>query len=114
KFAPRITRVVMLYNPPAAKFAEYWLNPFKTASITVEPIVAPVNDISELESVVAAQSREPNGGLIVMPDTMDAHRFEITSLAARYRLPAVYAHRFFVVLDGLLSYGVEPGITLKH
>jgi len=110
EIAPRITRVVMLYNPPAAKFAEYWLNPFKTAaaSITVEPIVAPINDMSELESVVAAQSREPNGGLIVMPDSfMDAHRLEITSLAARYRLPAVYAHRFFVVLGGLLSYGVD-------
>jgi putative ABC transport system substrate-binding protein len=43
-----------------------------------------------------------------MPDSfMDAHRLEITSLAARYRLPPVYAHRFFVVLDGLLSYGVD-------
>jgi len=110
EIAPRITRVVMLYNPPAAKFAEYWLNPFKAAaaSIEVQPIVAPVNDMSELESVVAAQAREPNGGVIVMPDSfMDAHRLEITSLAARYRLPTAYAHRFFVVLGGLLSYGVD-------
>ena len=110
EIAPRITRVVMLYNPPAAKFAEYWLNPFiaAAASIAVEPIVAPVNDMSELESVVAAQAREPNGGVIVMPDSfMDAHRLEITSLAARYRLPTAYAHRFFVVLGGLLSYGVD-------
>jgi len=38
---------------------------------------------------------------------MDAHRVEITSLAARYRLPAVYQLRFFTELGGLLSYGVD-------
>ena len=33
------------------------------------------------------------------------HRAEITSLAARYRLPALYPYRFFAELGGLLSYG---------
>jgi putative ABC transport system substrate-binding protein len=43
-----------------------------------------------------------------MPDSfMDAHRIEITSLAARYRLPAVYPFRFFAEVGGLLSYGVD-------
>ena len=74
----------------------------------MEAIAAPVHDTSELESVIAAQAREPNGGLIVMPDTfMNAHRAEITSLAARYRLPAVYPFRFFTELGGLLSYGSD-------
>ena len=74
----------------------------------MEAIAAPVRDTSELESVVAAQAREPNGGLIVMPDTfMNAHRVEITALAARYRIPAVYAFRFFTELGGLLSYGQD-------
>jgi len=41
-----------------------------------------------------------------MPDTFtDAHRVEITSLAARYRLPAVYPYRQFTAVGGLLSYG---------
>jgi putative ABC transport system substrate-binding protein len=41
-----------------------------------------------------------------MPDTFtSAHGVEITSLAARYRLPAVYPFRFFAELSGLLSYG---------
>jgi putative tryptophan/tyrosine transport system substrate-binding protein len=64
--------------------------------------------MSELESVIAAQAREPNGGLISMPDSFaDAHRVEIISLAARHRLPAVYPYRFFTELGGLLSYGVD-------
>ena len=108
EIAPRVARVAMLFNPATATYAEYWLNPFKAAaaSFAVEAIAAPVHDRSELESVVAAQAREPNGGLIVMPDTFtNAHRVEITSLAARYRLPAVYPYRLFAEVGGLLSYG---------
>jgi putative tryptophan/tyrosine transport system substrate-binding protein len=106
--APHVNRVAFLFNPATAQYAEYFLNPFKAAarSFGVEAIPAPVRDNSELESVVAAQAREPNGGLIAMPDSfLNAHRVEITSLAARYHLPAVYAFRFFTEVGGLLSYG---------
>jgi len=36
-----------------------------------------------------------------MPDTV--HRAEVASLAARYRLPAIYPFRQFAELGGLLS-----------
>jgi putative tryptophan/tyrosine transport system substrate-binding protein len=110
QIAPRVVRVAMLFNPVSATYAEYWLNPFKAAapSFAVEAIAAPVRNGSELESIIAAQAREPNGGLIAMPDSFtDAHRVEITSLAARYRLPAIYPFRFFAEVGGLLSYGVD-------
>jgi putative tryptophan/tyrosine transport system substrate-binding protein len=110
QIAPRVNRVAMLFNPATATYADYFLKPFKAAapSFAVEAIEAPVHDTSELESVVAAQAREPNGGLIVMPDSFtDSHRVEITSLVARYRLPAVYAYRFFAEHGGLLSYGAD-------
>ena len=108
--APRVTRVAMLFNPAVAPYAESFLNPFKAAasSVAVEAIAAPVRDLSELESVVAAQTREPNGGLIVMPDTFtDVHRAEIASLAARSSLPAIYPRRIFTEVGGLLSYGID-------
>jgi putative tryptophan/tyrosine transport system substrate-binding protein len=88
EIAPRVARIAMLFNPATATYAEYWLNPFKAAapSFGVEAIAAPVRDTSELEPVIAAQVREPNGGLIAMPDSfIDAHRVEITSLAATRR-----------------------------
>jgi putative ABC transport system substrate-binding protein len=110
EIAPHVNRVAMLFNPATAKYADYFLKPFKAAapSFAVEAIEAPARDTSALESVIAAQAREPNGGLIVMPDSFtDAHRIEITSLVARYRVPAVYAYRFFAELGGLLSYGPE-------
>ena len=91
EIAPRVNRVAFLFNPATAPYAEYYLNPVKTAaqSWAVEVIAGPVRDTSELESVVAALAREPNGGLVVMTDTFTSvHRGEITALAARYRLPA--------------------------
>jgi putative ABC transport system substrate-binding protein len=110
EIAPSVSRVAFLFSRATASYAEAYLNPFKAAaaSLAVEAIAAPVRDISELESVVAAQARAPSGGLIVMPDSFtDVHRAEITSLAARYSLPAVYPRRIFAELGGLLSYGVD-------
>jgi putative ABC transport system substrate-binding protein len=110
EIAPRVARVAILFNPASAPYAEYWLNPFKTAaaSFSLEAIAAPVGNRSEFDSVFAAQGHEPNGGLIVMPDSFPiAHRVEITSIVARYRLPAVYPYRLFAEVGGLLSYGVD-------
>ena len=106
EIAPRVNRVAFLFNPATAPFAEVYLSPFKAAAapIGVEAITAPVHDT--LETVVAAQAREPNGGLIMMADSfLNARRAEITSLAARYRLPAIYPYRLFTEAGGLLSYG---------
>ena len=106
--APRVARVAFLFNPATAPYAEYYLSPFKAAaaSVAVEAIPAPVRNTSALESAIAEQARTPNGGLVVMTDSfLVDHRAEITSLAARYRLPAVYPFRDFSELGGLLSYG---------
>jgi ABC-type uncharacterized transport system substrate-binding protein len=110
EIAPHVTRVAVLFNPAMATFAEFWLKPFKAAapSFAMEVILAPVRNPSELESVIATQASEPNSRLFVMPDAfMITYRTEVASLAARHRLPAVYAFRFFTDLGGLLSYGED-------
>jgi putative ABC transport system substrate-binding protein len=109
EIAPRLTRVAVLFNPVTAPYVgDFFLKPLKAAALSsgVEVIVAPVRDTSELEVVVAARARQPNSGLIGMPDSfLDVHRAEVTSLAARYRLPAIYPFRQFAEVGGLLSYG---------
>jgi putative ABC transport system substrate-binding protein len=110
EIAPRVDRAAFLFNPATATYADYYVNPFKAAaaSFGVKGIIAPVRDRPELESVISAQAREPNGGLVVMTDSFTStHRAEIVSLAARYRLPAIYPFRFFAEIGGLLSYGNE-------
>jgi putative ABC transport system substrate-binding protein len=110
EIAPHITRVIFLFNPATAPYFELYLNPLKAAaqSYGVEVIVAPVHDASELETVVALNAREPNGGLIAMSDAfLNVYRNEVTSLAARYRLPAIYPYHYFFDVGGLMYYGPE-------
>jgi putative ABC transport system substrate-binding protein len=112
EIAPRVNRAAFLFNPATAPYFDYYLNPFKAAaaSFGMDVILAPVHDRAELDTVIAAQAREPNGGLILIPDGfLNVHRDEIISLAARYSLPAVYPWRFFAERGGLLSYGSEQG-----
>ncbi len=110
QIAPHVDRVALLLNPATATYAESYLNAFKAAaaSVGVQAVAAPVHDRSEFDAVIAAQAREPNSGLIVLADAFTVtHRVEITSLAARYRLPAIYPFRLFAEVGGLLSYGVD-------
>jgi putative ABC transport system substrate-binding protein len=108
EIAPRVARVAIFFNPLTAPYAEIYLTPFNAAaaSLGVEAIVAPVRDMTELDTFIAAQARDPNGGLMVMPDGfMFAYHAEIASLTARYRLPTVSSYRVFPKAGGLLSYG---------
>jgi putative ABC transport system substrate-binding protein len=110
EIAPNVDRAAFLFNPATAPYVNYYLNPFNAAasSFGLEAIAVPVHNRSEFESVIAAHARKPNGGMVLIPDGfLNVHRAEIISLAARYRLPAVYPWRFFAEVGGLLSYGTE-------
>jgi ABC-type uncharacterized transport system substrate-binding protein len=80
EIAPRISRAAFLFNPATTPYRDIYLKSFKVASdlFGVEAIPARVHDAPELESIVAAHAREPNGGLIVMPDGfLNVHRAQI-------------------------------------
>jgi ABC-type uncharacterized transport system substrate-binding protein len=56
----------------------------------------------------AAQARDQGSGLIVMPDPFNgANREQITSLAARYRVPAIYYRHEFAEAGGLIAYASD-------
>src|SRR5260370_39645195 len=72
------------------------------------PVGAAVGSGAEIGPVLEAFAREPNGGLIVLPDvTTMNHRDAIIELAARHRLPAMYPFRYFAVSGGVMSYGPQ-------
>jgi putative ABC transport system substrate-binding protein len=115
EIAPRTNRVGVLYNPPSATFIESYLVPFRAAAsaLRMQAIVAPVDDMAALESAVAAQSREPDGGLLVIPDAFtERHLGDIIALTLRYRIPAVNWSRAFADGGGLISYG--PYLVDEH
>jgi hypothetical protein len=66
------------------------------------------HDAGEIEGAITAFARLPNGGLIITSGILAAaHRQLIVTLAARYRLPAVYPFRYHVASGGLVSYGPD-------
>src|SRR5215475_6695050 len=42
-----------------------------------------------------------------VPSEVSCPKADPESLAARHHVPAIYAYRFFVLIGGLLSYGVD-------
>ena len=68
----------------------------------------PIENANDIERSIEGFAREPNGGLVLPPDTTTViHRDLIIPLAARHRLPAVYAIRVFVAAGGLMYYGTD-------
>jgi putative tryptophan/tyrosine transport system substrate-binding protein len=106
QIAPRTVRVALLFNPATAVPLQYTLPSIQAAasSFAIQVSEAPVHAKDEIEGVIAAQARDPGGGLIVMPDVFnDVNRELIIAQAARYSVPAIYFNRFFS--GGLISYG---------
>ena len=110
--APRISRVALVLNPDVSpQKGSYFVSPAMAAapSFAVKAIATPVHNAPEIEGAIAAFANEPGGSLIVMPDaTTNSHSELIIGLAARHRLPAIYAFRYFVAAGGLISYGYDP------
>ena len=75
----------------------------------MELTIIDVRDPGEMERAITAFAGEPNGGLIVTASqSVVTHRDLIISLATRYRLPNVYAFRYYPASGGLASYGPDP------
>ena len=67
-----------------------------------------IETAADIERVIASFARVPDGGLVLPPDAMTlTHRDLVVALAARHRLPAVYAIQAFVTAGGLMSYGTD-------
>jgi len=77
-------------------------------SLGVEPRPIDTRDAGDIERAVVAFASQPNGGLIATPGAgVLMHRELIVALAARHRLPAVYANRSHVMSGGLICYGID-------
>jgi putative ABC transport system substrate-binding protein len=108
---PKAVRVAVLFNP---------------TNTGTEPILHEVQDAAratglqthflnastsdEIDAAFAALARERPDALFVAPDSFFFYsgRVQITALAARGRIAAVYTNRDYVVAGGLMSYGTDP------
>jgi putative tryptophan/tyrosine transport system substrate-binding protein len=109
QIAPQVTRVAVIYDLTNPETKEY-LPVIEAAarSFGVQVSISVVRNAAEIERAIEEFTREPTGGLIPLPTPLMAvHRDLIISLAARHRLPNVYAWRYYPMAGGLASYGID-------
>jgi putative ABC transport system substrate-binding protein len=109
QIAPRVTRVAVLRDATSPSgMGQVGALQGAASSLGVELTLVGVRNAGEIERGVMAFAHGSNAGLIVTSSAQGAiYREPIVMLAARHRLPAVYAIRTFVDSGGLISYGPD-------
>jgi putative ABC transport system substrate-binding protein len=107
EIAPSVTRAAVLWDPTIpSEIGQFAIIQSVTPSVGVDVSPIDVRDAAEIERAVASFAGSANGGLILTASPLSVlHRNLIFTLAARYKLPAVYDERSYVAAGGLVSYG---------
>jgi putative ABC transport system substrate-binding protein len=110
EIAPNVTHAAVLRDPTfVAGIGQFAVIQAVAPSVGVE--VSPIdlneqNQPNQIERAIATFAQSPNGGLIHTASGIGAANVNlIIAAAARYKLPAIYNQRPFVVSGGLISYG---------
>src|SRR5262245_1604501 len=107
--APSVKRVAVIRDPAiSAGPAQFAAIQAVAPSVGVELSPLSVGDAAEIERSLGLFASGSNSGLIVTASALAlAHRELVTTLALRYKLPAVYFQRPFATRGGLISYGPD-------
>jgi putative ABC transport system substrate-binding protein len=107
EIAPNLKRVGALSMPDAKPHVSF-LDAAQRVAPSVGISVSVVDIQDDIERAIVSYNDQPNSGLIVFPHPKTiANRKLISSLAARYQLPAIYPYRYFSADGGLISYGPD-------
>jgi putative ABC transport system substrate-binding protein len=108
EIAPHVTRTAVVRDPTTSVGIGLF-GAIQSAAPSLRMETTPINvrDAGEIERALIAFASMPNGGLVVTASPLAfLHRELIVSLAARYKLPAIYpAPGSFV--GGLVSFGTD-------
>ena len=116
EIAPHVTRAAVIRDSTTTGgVGQFAAIQSMAPSLGVEAVAVNVRDPGEIERTIADFGRSANGGLIVTGSGLAmVHRELIATLAARYRLPAVYWDRTPVSAGGLISYGADLRDQYRH
>ncbi|MGH9650140.1 MAG: ABC transporter substrate-binding protein [Terriglobales bacterium] len=106
---PKLSRVAVLMNPGHPQHPDQLKNiqaAAKTTDVSVSPVQA--STASQIEAALGAMKQERAGGMIVLADPLFmTQRRQITELAVKNRVPAMFWTRELAEAGGLMSYGQD-------
>jgi len=111
EIAPTVTHVAVIFNPDTALHSWLLNQAIERAapSLGITVVLAPVHNDAAIEETIAAEAREPGGGLFSLPDPFAySHRGVTIAAATRYGLPAIGAGQQFARDGGLMTYQEDP------
>jgi len=109
EIAPGTSRVAMIFNPDN-RLAVDFQRQFEMFArpLSLQPIIAPIHNIADIERAIEALAEKPNGGVFFPPDvTTIMLRDRVTAIVVQHRMPAIFADRIFVTSGGLVSYDAD-------
>ena len=108
--SPALKRVAVLFNPQTAPYASFYIRSAQEVSerLGVSVSGAEVSSVAEIDLALAMMEGS-DGGVMVLPDGgfVAANNASLIALAAKYRVPAIYAVRVYALNGGLMSYGAD-------
>ncbi len=116
EIAPRLTRVLVLFNannPTGARIARAIES--EAQSVALKASIAPARSRDDIGREIDAFAPGSDSGLLIMPDFLTtSHRDLIIERAARYKSPAIFPFRHFVINGGLAAYSVDQAHTFRQ
>jgi putative ABC transport system substrate-binding protein len=109
EIAPSTTQVTVIRDPALTSgTGQFGAIQAVAPSLGIELKPVNVGDAKEIERAITSVGRASHGGLIVTASPLAMiHLDLIVTLAATYKLPAVYPERYYVTGGGLISYGPD-------
>jgi putative ABC transport system substrate-binding protein len=107
---PQAELIAVLVNP-TNRNADANMKSLKEAarSLGLRLKVLPVSNEREIDAAFATIDQSHWQALLAGDDPFFADQVrQLTALAARWRVPAIYQNRIFTAAGGLISYGVSP------
>ena len=109
ELVPGIARIAVLYNGSNPAVSAQWPQLERAArSLGLQAQLLDVRDAAGIgRAFNSAIEQRAGAALVSVEAVMSANRHYIVELAAKHRMPVMYAARDFVNAGGLISYGVH-------
>ena len=112
---PRLTTVAVIMTPdnPAER---QLVKDLKSAAATrgLKLRIIGVREAGALDRAFEEAGRKAQAVLVLPMPSMTAHRWQVTALAAKHRLAAMYALRDYVEAGGLMAYAPDYAVMFRR
>jgi putative ABC transport system substrate-binding protein len=109
ELVPQVGVIALLVNPNNTNAERTMRDVQEAARVKgLELLILKAGTESEIDAAFASFVQRHAGALLIGPDPFfNSRREQLVALATRHAVPAIYEHREYVAVGGLISYGTS-------